>query len=83
MKEQTLSNKIFNIKKEILGYKFTYFNLLKVEDVKESIKKLKEELKTDLTGCFTSQKQCDEWNKDTNRIIDNIFGDKLTKEQEQ
>jgi hypothetical protein len=36
------------------------------------VEDLKEELRTDLTGCFTSQKQCDEWNKDTNRIIDEL-----------
>jgi len=36
----------------------------------KDIKRLKEELKTDLTGCFHSQKQCDEWNKNTNEIID-------------
>ena len=51
-----------------------------VEDLKQAVAELKDELKTDLTGCFSSQKQCDEWNKDTNEIIDKIFGEKLTSQ---
>lgn len=71
-KDESLSNKIFPYAS------FTHQGAIKTEDVKEAVKKLKKELETDLTGCFSSQKQCDEWNEDTNRIIDKIFGDELT-----
>jgi len=73
MKEESLSDKEWESVLPSGLIEKIYFK----KDVKEFIKKLKKELKTDLTGCFTSQKQCDEWNKDTNRIIDELAGDKL------
>jgi hypothetical protein len=42
----------------------------RTQAISEFKEKLKKALKTDLTGCFNSQKQCDEWNKDTNEIIE-------------
>jgi len=78
MSEFNLSDKVID-GDDMYNISNTTAKAIILDDVKEFIKRLKEELKTDLTGCFTSQKQCDEWNEDTNRIIDKLAGDKLTQ----
>jgi hypothetical protein len=85
MKGKTLSDKIFNIEREILGYKFTYFNLLNVEDVKEFIKKIKNRLCLNPFETFRQDIHftdfCD--NCLICKVINEEVGCKLTKEQEQ
>ena len=77
MEEFNLSNKEEYIDEDGRNDEIASTKVYLKRDVKEFIKRLKAELKTDLTGCFNSQKQCDEWNKDTNEIIDKLAGDKL------